>query len=227
MTYHNILPATFLSRPNRFIAHCKMGDQRVVCHVKNTGRCKELLKEGSKVFLQHLPSPTRKTQYDLIGVEKNGVLFNIDSQAPNKAVAEWLPTFLGKEAVIKAEHTFGGSRLDFYGKIQQKEILMEVKGVTLERDGLALFPDAPTVRGVKHLQELTNAVQQGYECYVFFVIQAKGIHTFTPNRETDPQFAHALQTAHNAGVHILAYDCLVTPNSMTIDQPVPVVFNQP
>jgi sugar fermentation stimulation protein A len=225
MYYQNILPATFISRPNRFIAHCQIGDETVICHVKNTGRCKELLKPNCKVYLQHLPSPNRKTQYDLIAVEKMGVLFNIDSQAPNKAVGEWLPNFFGKDAIIRPEYTFGESRLDFYVELNDRRILMEVKGVTLERDGLALFPDAPTTRGVKHLQELTKAVKKGFDCYVVFVIQAKGVSSFHPNMETDPLFTTALQQAHQNGVQVFAFDCMVTPDSMKIDAPVPVILS--
>ena len=224
MTYHNIVEGIFLSRPNRFIAHCLVDGKEEICHVKNTGRCKELLIPGVKVHLQHLPSPTRKTQFDLIGVDKQGVLFNIDSQAPNRAVAEWLPVYLGKNAFIQPEYSFGESRLDFYAKVEDRMILMEVKGVTLERDGVALFPDAPTLRGAKHLRELASAARDGYECYVLFVIQADGITSFAPNAATDPDFAHYLRQAEAAGVQILAYDCHVTPNSMTIRSPIPVTL---
>lgn len=222
MTYSHIVPGRFLRRPNRFIAHCEVQGQERVCHVKNTGRCRELLTPGCRVYLEYLPSPGRKTDYDLIGVEKNGVLFNIDSTAPNKAVAEWLPTFLPEGASIQPEYTFGSSRLDFYAAYGDTRLLMEVKGVTLEQDGVVLFPDAPTKRGVKHLQELTRAVAMGYRCCVLFVVQTRGVAYFTPNRQTDPHFAHALEEARDAGVEILCYDCTVTQESMTIRHPVPI-----
>ena len=222
MTYDKVVKGIFRARPNRFIAHCEIGGKEEICHVKNTGRCKELLIPGGTVYLQDCLSPARKTRYDLIAVNKKDVLFNIDSQAPNRAVAEWLPLFLGSDALIRPEYTFGDSRIDFFAQIGERKILMEVKGVTLEQDRIALFPDAPTKRGTKHLQELTKAVALGYECYVTFVIQAKGVARFTPNRKTDPAFADALQSASKAGVQILAYDCIVTPHSMTLQDPVPV-----
>ncbi len=224
MDYSKVVKARFLSRPNRFIAHCLIDDKEEICHVKNTGRCKELLIPGVTVYLQDCLSPTRKTRYDLIGVDKQGVLFNIDSQAPNAAVGEWLPLFLGPNAEIHPEYTYGDSRIDFYATVGERKILMEVKGVTLERNGLALFPDAPTLRGAKHLRELTKAAKQDYECYVMFVIQADGIRSFSPNSETDPAFADALRSAEKAGVRILAYDCHVTPDSMTIRNPIPIVL---
>lgn len=222
MTYDKVVKGTFRARPNRFIAHCVIDGKEEICHVKNTGRCKELLIPNATVYLQDCLSPARKTRYDLIGVDKQGVLFNMDSQAPNKAVAEWLPIYLGKDVVIRPEYTFGDSRIDFFATVGERKILMEVKGVTLEQNAVALFPDAPTLRGTKHLHELTKAVDLGYECYVMFVIQAEGITHFTPNRATDPAFANALTKAGQAGVKILAYDCAVTPNSMTIQNPMPV-----
>ena len=225
MTYRNVVKGVFLSRPNRFIAHCLVEGKEEICHVKNTGRCKELLIPGTTVYLQDCLSPTRKTRYDLIAVDKSGVLFNIDSQAPNKAVAEWLPIFLGKDPAIRPEYTFGKSRIDFFAQQGDRHILMEVKGVTLEKNGVALFPDAPTLRGTKHLQELTEAIKNGYECYVIFVIQADGVSSFSPNQETDPAFAEALCKAHKAGVNVLAYDCHVTPNQMMIRNPIPVILS--
>ncbi len=222
MTYPKVVQGVFLSRPNRFIAYCLIDGNVETCHVKNTGRCKELLVPNATVYLQDCLSPARKTRYDLIAVEKNGILFNMDSQAPNKAVAEWLPKFLGENAVIRPEHSFGESRMDFFATVGNRKILMEVKGVTLERNAVALFPDAPTLRGVKHLRELTKAVALGYECYVMFVIQADGIAGFSPNRATDPAFADALLQAQKAGVKILAYDCEVTPHSMNIRNPIDV-----
>lgn len=222
MTYPQVISAVFMNRPNRFIANCLVQGQETVCHVKNTGRCKELLVPGCTVYLTPGMNPTRKTPYDLIGVEHEGQIVNIDSMAPNAAVAEWLPTFLPQGAEIRGEYKFGDSRMDFYAKAGNQEYLLEVKGVTLQRDGVALFPDAPTTRGVKHLRELTRAVAQGIPCYVVFVIQMKGVTHFSPNTQTDPAFAKALQEADSAGVKIVAMDCTVTPDSMTLDQQVPV-----
>ncbi len=224
MLYDHIVPGIFLSRPNRFIAHCLINGKEEICHVKNTGRCKELLMPGRTVYLQHVPSCARKTQYDVIAVDKNGVLFNIDSQAPNRAVAEWLPSFLGDRAVIRPEYCYGHSRIDFYATLGPQEILMEVKGVTLEQNGIALFPDAPTSRGTRHLQELAAAAQSGVTCYAMFVVQAAGCVQFTPNQKTDPAFANALKQAQAAGVNLLAYSCHVTPNSMVIAHPMPIIL---
>ncbi len=225
MTYNHVTEGIFLDRPNRFIARCLIHGKEEICHVKNTGRCKELLIPGVKVYLQDCLSSSRKTRYDLIAVEKQGVLFNIDSQAPNRAAAEWLPSFLGEKATLRPEYTFGDSRIDFFAQTDERNILLEVKGVTLEQNGLAMFPDAPTVRGTKHLLELTKAAVLGYECYILFVIQAGGITRFSPNRVTDPAFADALQNAAHAGVRILAYDCKVTPDTMTICNSVPITLN--
>ncbi len=222
MHYKTVIPAEFCSRPNRFIANCLVQGKETVCHVKNTGRCKELLLPGSRVFLTPGENPARKTPYDVIAVEKEGEIINIDSVAPNKAVAQWLPTFLPKGATICPETKFGSSRMDFYAKAGEKEFLIEIKGVTLKKDGVALFPDAPTTRGVRHLQELTKAVKQGYTCYVIFVVQMKGVTHFSPNRQTDPDFAKALEQAVAAGVKVMALDCRVTPNSMEIDGEIPI-----
>ncbi len=222
MHYQNIIPAEFCSRPNRFIANCLVQGKETVCHVKNTGRCQELLRPGCRVFLVPGENPARKPPYDLIAVEKEGEIINIDSVAPNKAVGEWLPTFLPKGAQIRPETKFGNSRIDFYAKAGRQEFLIEVKGVTLKKDGVALFPDAPTTRGVRHLQELTKATKQGYTCYVLFVIQMKGVTHFSPNRQTDPDFANALEKAAKAGVQVMALDCKVTPHSMEIHGEIPV-----
>lgn len=224
MRYSQVVPGIFLSRPNRFIAHCLIEGKETICHVKNTGRCRELLIPSCQVYLQHCPAPGRKTAYDIIAVEKNGQLFNIDSQAPNQAVAEWLPSFLGETAVIKPEFSFGTSRIDFYAALQNRRILLEVKGVTLENQGLTLFPDAPTARGTKHVQELIAGVKQGYECYIMFVIQTDKATAFTPNSTTDPAFTKALLQAYQAGVHLLAYDCSVTPDSMKIRNFIPILL---
>ena len=224
LQYTTVIPAEFCSRPNRFIAICKVAGQETVCHVKNTGRCKELLIPGCRVFLTPGENPARKTPYDLIAVEKEGEMINIDSVAPNKAAGEWLPSFLPQGAVVRPETKFGNSRMDFYAKAGEQEFLIEVKGVTLKQNGVALFPDAPTTRGVKHLKELTHAVKQGYTCYVLFVIQMKGVTQFSPNRQTDPDFAETLKEAQDAGVSVLALDCTVTPNSMEIHGEIPVII---
>ena len=173
MKYKNIKEGIFLSRPNRFIAHVEIDGAEQICHVKNTGRCRELLIPGTKVILEHTPCETRKTEYDLIAVYKGEKLINIDSQAPNKVVGEWIKesSYFGTPQLVKAECTFGNSRFDFYVESGNRKIFIEVKGVTLEKDGVVLFPDAPTVRGVKHLKELEMALDDGYEAYIIFVIQ--------------------------------------------------------
>lgn len=285
MRYEHMIQGTFISRPNRFIAHVAIRrevtgeEETVVCHVKNTGRCRELLLPGAGVILQFHPEAAasgRKTEYSLIGVlkERNGelLLINMDSQAPNQVAAEWLhameqaPTlpvngYDGEKFLpalrldnIRREVTYGQSRFDlafdmaFDSACAQlpntplisasaparipssapafqsctKPAFMEVKGVTLEENGIAMFPDAPTERGIKHILELAEAVKAGYEAYILFVIQMKGIREFTPNQKTHPQFGDALRLAHEAGVHILAYDCIVTADTLEIDRAVPV-----
>ena len=226
MLYKNTVEGRFVSRPNRFIAHVDINGKVEVCHVKNTGRCRELLTEGARVILEPSDSPTRKTGYDLVAVYKNGNLINIDSQAPNKAVLEWLREggLFGEPSLIKPEATYGSSRFDFYVETEGRRIFAEVKGVTLEVDGVLMFPDAPTERGVKHIKELCRAVEEGYEAYVIFVIQTERCKYFTPNRETHPRFADALREAEAKGVHILALTCKVTPDSMVIDTSVSVVI---
>ena len=266
MKYEHMMTGTFISRPNRFIAHVLITregnrEETVGCHVKNTGRCRELLIPGVKVLVQYHPEAAalgRKTEYSLIGVwkrrEKGGpLLINMDSQAPNQAAYEWLkakrenpvlpfhqtgeqpfpykPTMEG----LRREVSYDQSRFDLafltvFPEIkgeQQKVIpaFMEVKGVTLEENGLAMFPDAPTLRGVKHVQELINACKEGYETYILFVIQMKGMYGFTPNIKTHPEFGEALKRAEEAGVHILAYDCKVTEDSLSIDREVPVYLS--
>ena len=227
MKYDHILKATFLSRPNRFIAHVKLNGETVIAHVKNTGRCKELLVPGCTVYLSVSDNPERKTKYDLIAAEKiragkAPLLVNMDSQIPNDAVAEWLPVsgLFSENAVIRREFTHGDSRVDFYVEDGARKAFIEVKGCTLEDGGVALFPDAPTERGVKHLKHLIRAVSDGYECYVLIVIQMKDVSVFRPNEKTDPAFAQALREAKEAGVKILAVDCLVRPDEMKIDSPV-------
>ena len=248
MTYEHIVAGTFISRPNRFIAHVETGNRTVVCHVKNTGRCRELLIPGVTVILEFHPDAVlsgRKTEYDLIGVYKNGLLINMDSQAPNKAAWEWLVSLGGGQYTeknhyplgsyvpfdIRREVTHGDSRFDLAFSLRNRDTkavspaFMEVKGVTLEENGLALFPDAPTKRGIKHLKGLIRAHEEGYEAYVLFVIQMKGILGFTPNDITHPAFGDALRQAREAGVHVLAYDCLVTPDTMTVDSPIRVMLD--
>ncbi len=224
MRYENVMVGRFQSRPNRFVAHVLLNGEVVVCHVKNTGRCKELFVKDAKVVLTESPNPARKTRYDVIAVYKGDKLVNIDSQAPNKVFREWAESgsFLTDISLLRPEYAYGQSRLDFYVESGEKRCLVEVKGVTLEKDGHARFPDAPTQRGGKHLRELAAAIHQGYECYVFFVIQMRGVHSFSPNGDTDPAFAKALKQAAGAGVHVLAYDCHVTEGSMAMGDPVNV-----
>lgn len=223
MKYENMVEGRFLARPNRFIAHIEIGGKTEICHVKNTGRCKELLQAHAKVFCQHFKKDTRKTKYDLITVQKGNRLINMDSQAPNAAAREWLLAGgLGEISDLKAETVHSNSRFDFsFGK-DGKTCFLEVKGVTLENDGVCAFPDAPTTRGVKHLQELTQAVQDGFGAYVLFVIQMSGVSYLHPNDATDPAFGKALREAQKAGVQILAMDCCVTEDTMQIQNPVAV-----
>lgn len=222
MRYKTVVTGVFHSRPNRFIALVDVGGQEEVCHVKNTGRCRELLLPGAQVVLSVSDNPARKTKYDLVAVWKEGTgLINMDSQAPNAAAAELLPR-LFPGAVIRSEQRCGLSRFDFSLETEQGVGYLEVKGCTLEREGHAYFPDAPTERGVKHLRELTELRRQGRCAAVLFLVQMKGVHAFSPNDGTDPAFGAALREARGAGVEILCYDCLVTPESMIADQPVPV-----
>lgn len=242
MQYQNIRKAIFLERPNRFIAHVELEGEIVKAHVKNTGRCRELLIPGATVYVEDFAGRmgTRKLQYSLIAVEKavrdaDGrekiVLINMDSQAPNKVTAEALQNghlkFPGMDELveIRGEYTYGDSRIDFYCKDRcGRELLLEVKGVTLEEDGVARFPDAPTQRGVKHVEELARARQEGYLAGILFVIQMKGVHQMEPNWQTHAAFGEALQKAQAAGVEILAYDCLVEPDRLKLDAPVEVVL---
>ena len=223
MHYKKIVSGVFLSRPNRFIAHILIDGQDTVCHVKNTGRCKELLTPGAAVWCEKSDNPTRKTQYDLIAVQKGSRLINMDSQAPNKAVHTWLSGGgLGKIKNLKAEFTQGNSRFDFFFEKDGKQCFLEVKGVTLEQDGICAFPDAPTERGAKHLRELTALKKEGFEAYVLFVIQMSDVRYLHPNDATDPAFGTALREAAKAGVQVLAMDCTITPDQMTIQNPVEV-----
>lgn len=223
MVYQEVVPGTFICRPNRFIAHVEVDGQTVVAHVKNTGRCKELLVPGAAVYLQRAENPARKTLYDLIAVEKGPLLINMDAQAPNKVFAEWAQNGgLPGLTLLRPETVWGSSRFDFYWESDTQRGFVEVKGVTLEKDGGAYFPDAPTLRGVKHLKELTAARQQGYQTAVCFVLQMTGIRFFSPNDETHPEFGAALRDAAQAGVDIWAYDCRVAPNSLELGLPVEV-----
>ncbi len=215
MKYKNIVKGTFLSRPNRFIARVEIGGVEETVHVKNTGRCRELLKPGAEVYLERAENPNRKTNYDLVAVVKDtGVLFNIDSQAPNAAMKEWLA---GQDFDrVQPEYRYGDSRIDFYMERAGEKTLMEVKGCTLEFDGIGYFPDAPTERGTKHLRELTRAVREGYRAIAAFVIQMAGVEEVRPNTETDPAFASAFEEAREAGVEILFLKCRVEPDEMVI-----------
>ena len=231
MQYKHIHKAIFLHRPNRFIAHVLLEGKNETVHVKNTGRCKELLVPNASVYLEESENPARKTKYDLIAVEKvvtdertasqKTILINMDSQAPNKVAAEWIcenKRYFPNLTLLKPEYTLGDSRFDFYAEYEDNDglhhkMLIEVKGCTLEKNGIALFPDAPTLRGLKHVRELTALRKSGeYECMVLIIVQMKGCKYFTPNRETHPDFADALKEAKAAGVKIIAVECEVTPD---------------
>lgn len=223
MIYENMQPGIFRDRPNRFIAHVELDGKLETVHVKNTGRCRELLVPGAKVWCQKSENPARKTKFDLICVEKGPYLINMDSQAPNKAVQEWLlGGGLGQIRDLRPETVHGDSRFDFAFQKDGKQCYLEVKGVTLEDGGICAFPDAPTERGAKHLRGLQRAVTEGCTCYALFVIQMRPVLYFHPNDATDPVFGKALREAAAGGVHILAVDCQVTPNSMTVGQTVEV-----
>jgi len=223
--YEKVVAGRFLDRPNRFIAHVEIGGQVETVHVKNTGRCRELLREGTKVWCQKSDNPARKTGFDLIAVEKGGLLINMDAQAPNAAAMEWLRSGgLGTLESLRAETTQGDSRFDFSFTMDGKPCFLEVKGVTLEDQGVCAFPDAPTARGEKHLRGLIAAAEAGYGAYVLFVIQLSPVKYFHPNDATDPKFSQALREAAARGVHILAMDCAVTPDSMTVGKPVKVIL---
>ena len=225
MRYNNMVSGVFLARPNRFIAHIEIDGQIEICHVKNTGRCRELLPQGAQVWCQRSKNPARKTKYDLITVRKGGRLINMDSQAPNAAAREWLLAGgLGQISDLKAEDSHGDSRFDFSFVRNGRKCYLEVKGVTLENDGVCAFPDAPTERGAKHLRGLTQAVQEGFDAYVLFVIQMSDVKYLHPNDSTDPAFGAALRDASRAGVQIMAFDCSVTEDTMAIRNPVPVTL---
>lgn len=231
MKYKHVVDAIFVERPNRFIANVDINGERETVHVKNTGRCKELLVPGSKVYLAVADNPERKTKYDLIAVEKQRenkatLLINMDSQIVNDVAGEWLAKGLlfSKEAVIRREVTYGKSRFDFYIEDGERKIFLEVKGVTLEHDGIASFPDAPTERGIKHIRELVQCIEEGYEAYILFVIQMKEISLFHPNDVTHKAFGDALREAKQNGVNVLAYDCKVTSDSIELDRQIGVKY---
>lgn len=220
MRYKKVVKGNFLSRPNRFIAHVLVDGVAEVCHVKNTGRCRELLTEGAGVYLEVSDNPERKTKYDLIAVEKGSLLINMDSQAPNKVVGEWITSsgYFGEPSLVRPEFTLGGSRFDFYLESGGRKILIEVKGVTLEDSGVVSFPDAPTLRGIKHLRHLAAWAAEGYEAYVIFVVQMREAKYFTPNEERHPDFAAALRDAVANGVIPLALTCAVTEDSIMAEK---------
>ena len=228
MKYTKVIKAKFLTRPNRFIAYCEVDGKRETVHVKNTGRCRELLVPNATVYLSVSDNPERKTKFDLIAVEKETtrgtLMINMDSQAPNAAAHEWIASggIFGEGATVRREVTYGKSRFDLYVEQGDRKAFVEVKGVTLENDGIASFPDAPTERGIKHINELISAKNDGFEAYILFVIQMKGIHTFTPNDETHKAFGDTLRHAAKSGVNILAYDCSVKPDEMIVSEPINV-----
>lgn len=230
MRYERITQGSFLERPNRFLAYAELAGKKEVIHVKNTGRCAELLKTGAVIYVQESQNPERKTKWDLIAVEKGDRIINMDSQIPNRVVQDWIEegNLFEDVRLVKPETTYCNSRFDLYVETGDKrKIFIEVKGVTLEENGVVRFPDAPSERAVKHLEELGHAVKEGYEAYVFFVIQMKGVRYFTPNRDTHPAFCDALKRAQAAGVHVLAYDCEVSADSIEVNEEVPVVLGSP
>ena len=224
MVYKNIFKAKFLSRPNRVIAHIEIDGKEEVAHVKNTGRCRELLTEGATVFVQKSDNPGRKTKYDLIGVMKGSRMINMDSQIPNKVFGEWVTNggFADNISLLKPECRYKNSRFDFYMEAYGRKIYAEIKGVTLEENGIVMFPDAPTERGIKHIRELCQCVEEGYEAYVFFIIQMQNCKYFTPNRKTHLEFAEALIEAEKKGVNIRGLNCIVKPDELKIDSPVEI-----
>ena len=224
MRYKETEKAVFLKRPNRFIAEVEIQGKRETVHVKNTGRCKELLIPGTEVILEKSGNPNRKTKYDLICVNKQGRLINMDSQIPYKAAEEWIRKggLFPEEVSIRPEKKYGNSRFDLYVESPVRRAFVEVKGVTLEEDNVVRFPDAPTVRGIKHVEELIHCMEEGYEAYLLLVIQMKGVKKFMPNWDTQPEFGQALIKAEKAGVKIIARDCLVTEDTIEIQEEVPV-----
>ena len=226
MRYQQVIPGRFIHRPNRFIAQVETADGIQTVHVKNTGRCRELLVPGATVYLERGTNPGRKTPYDLIAVEKGDLLINMDSQAPNKVFGEWAAAggFLPGVTAIRSEYVYGDSRLDFCIETEKGTHLVEVKGVTLEENGCARFPDAPTERGIKHIRELQRAAEAGLDTTLFFVVQFQNAHSVAPNDDTHPAFGEALREAAAHNVNVCAFDCLVTPDSLSICREVPVIL---
>ena len=224
MRYPNIRSGKFQKRPNRFIAEVALNGEVEVCHVKNTGRCRELLVPGATVYLIEAASTTRKTRFDLIAVEKQGLLINMDAQAPNHVFREYVEQgrFLPDVTRVRPEYRWGDSRFDFYIEQGDNRHLVEVKGVTLEEEGIVRFPDAPTERGVKHIKGLTRALNEGFTCWICFVVQMSGVQYLMPNDKTHPEFGQALRAAKATGVHVQALECNVTPDSLTITHEIPV-----
>ena len=222
MKYSNIYKGTFLERPNRFIAICEIDGKQETCHVKNTGRCRELLVKGATVYLEKSSNPNRKTQYDLVCVEKNNKLINMDSQIPNYVVTESLDKIFNDITYVKQEYKYGNSRFDIYVETKTDKIFVEVKGVTLEEDGVVRFPDAPTERGVKHLKELQKAVSEGFRACVVFLVQMQDVKYFEPNYETHPEFANELKNAYENGVEIFVYDSIVTSDEIKLNKSVKI-----
>lgn len=224
MKYDNIKSGRFEKRPNRFIAHVEVDGKMEICHVKNTGRLSELLISGAKVYVEENDNPKRKTRFSLIAVEKDGILYNIDSQAPNKVAKEWVEqgNFLPDVTFVKSEKTFRKSRFDLYIETENKKIFMEVKGVTLNQEGIGYFPDAPTERGKKHILELCDALEEGYEACILFVVKFQPAKGFTPNRVRQPDFADALIMAQEKGVKVMAVECKVKPDNLSIVREIPV-----
>ena len=227
MKYDVVVEATFIQRINRFIAEVELEGQVIQVHVRNTGRCAELFIKGVKVYLEPAKNPERKTKYSLVAIIKNGILINIDSQIPNAVAHEGLEMnaslqkIIGQPTYIKREVTYQKSRFDLYYENNQKGTkgFIEVKGVTLENEGIAMFPDAPTSRGTKHIRELIDSVREGYKSYILFIVQMKGVYAFQPNQKTDPLFSETLSEAKRKGVNILCFDSIVTPDSILLDQP--------
>lgn len=224
MKYNKTVKAIFLERPNRFVAKVLLDSEEIYCHVKNTGRCRELLQPGAEIYLEDSNNPNRKYRYSLVTVKKGDRLVNMDSQAPNKAVGEWLKKGALFEDIklLKPESTYGSSRFDFYCEYGDKKAYIEVKGVTLENDNVVSFPDAPTERGARHVCELMECIKDGFEAYIIFVVQMKDVLYFTPNENHDPEFASALKKAKAAGVNVLAVDCMVSEDEMILQDAVEV-----
>ena len=231
MKYQNIVTGIFLERPNRFIAICKIGDEIYKCHVKNTGRCRELLIEGTTVFLEKSTNPLRKTPYSLISVQTDSGIINIDSQIPNAIAEEGILSgniklpFLNDEIILlKREKTYGKSRFDIYIETATEKVFVEVKGVTLKKGDVAMFPDAPTARGVKHINELITASNDGYKSCILFIIQMEHTTSFSPNNTTAPDFCNVLKLAETSGVNILAYDCNLSENEIFSNKNIPIML---